>query len=135
MGVKLAYLELFDAADVERLEVAGIKTSDDLLARAAARDPRAALVARTGVAEATLMRLLRMSDLMRVAGINEPLTQLLDVMGVGTVDALARQDAAVLIKQMRRKNVEILVVRGMPPESTVARWIVDAKALPVVIGD
>jgi hypothetical protein len=31
---------------------------------------------------------------------------------------------------MRRKNVELMIARAMPPESTVARWIEDAKKLP-----
>jgi hypothetical protein len=67
---------------------------------------------------------------MRIAGINEPHTLLLDALNIRSVADLAAQDATALIKAMRRKNVEILVVRGMPPESTVARWISDAKALP-----
>jgi len=45
---------------------------------------------------------------------------------------LTQQDATALIKAMRRKNVELTLVRSVPPESTVGRWIGDAKALPTV---
>jgi hypothetical protein len=129
MGVKVAYLESISAEEIAALEGAGVHSTDDLLGRLADSDTRAGFGARTGLASETVHRLAGMADLMRITGIGEPHTQLLDALDVGSTAALAQQDATALIKAMRRKNVEILVVRGMPPESTVARWINDAKVL------
>ena len=133
--MKLANLESVDAEIIEKLDATGIRSSEDLLDRAATAELRGALAARTGIDSELLLRLARMSDRMRISGIAEPITQLFDALGIELAAALAQQDAAVLIKQMRRKNVEILVVRGMPPESTVARWIEDAKKLAPVLKD
>jgi hypothetical protein len=133
--VKLATLESVEAEIIEKLDATGIRSSEDLLDRAATAELRGALAARTGIDSELLLRLARMSDRMRISGIAEPITQLFDALGIESAAALAQQDAAVLIKQMRRKNVDILVVRGMPPESTVARWIEDAKKLPPVLKD
>lgn len=129
---KLAYLETFDTADIEKLEAAGLRTSDDLLARAATAEMRAALAARSGVAEATVLRLARMADILRVKGVVEMYIVLFEALGIASAAALGAQDAAVLIKQMRRKNVELLAARGLPPESMLARWIADARALPTI---
>ncbi len=133
--MKLANLESVDAEIIEKLDATGIRSSEDLLDRAATAELRGALAARTGIDSELLLRLARMSDRMRISGIAEPITQLFDSLGIESAAALAQQDAAVLIKQMRRKNVDILVVRGMPPESTVARWIEDAKKLAPVLKD
>ena len=132
MAFKLANLESFAPADIAALERSGVATTDDVLQHAAGRDARGDLAARSGVSEATLLRLVRMADLMRISGTNEAHTQLLDALGVASVCDLRQQDATVLIKAMRRKNVELTLVRSVPPESTVARWIGDAKALPLI---
>lgn len=133
MAFKLAYLESFAPEDIAALERSGITTTDDVLQHAAGRDARGDLAARSAVSETTLLRLIRMADLMRISGINEAHTQLLDALAAGSVSELGRQDSALLIKAMRRKNVELTLVRSVPPESTVARWISDAKALPPII--
>jgi hypothetical protein len=130
MGTKLVNLETLDPTDLQKLETAGIVHTDELFARAAGKTGRAALAAQTGVAVPVIHTLVCAADLMRIAGIAEPHTLLLAALEIPTATALSSCEASVLIKQMRRKNVEILVVRGMPPESTVARWIEDAKKLP-----
>lgn len=130
MPAQLANLESFDTADIEKLTGAGFATTTDLVERAPSLTDRETLAAEIGVERAALERLFAMADLMRVSGIGEPHAQLLAALETPTATALATREAPVLIKQMRRKNVEILVVRGMPPESTVARWIDDARKLP-----
>jgi hypothetical protein len=133
MALKLTNLELVAPDDVQKLELAGVLTADDLIRVAAGHDMRHALARRSGISETILLRLARMADLMRIMGINEAHTQLLDALGAGCVAQLRQQDAAVLIKAMRRKNVEVRLVRSVPPESNLARWIVDANALPIVL--
>jgi hypothetical protein len=86
-----------------------------------------------GVAEGSLLRLARTIDLMRISGIGEAHAQLLGALEIGCVEDLGHQEAAMLIKAMRRKNVELTLVRSVPPESNLARWIVDAKTLPIVL--
>lgn len=132
MALKLTNLESFDPGEIEKLGSCGIFTIDDVARRAASREERRRLAEQVGVAEASLLRLARTADLMRIAGINEAHTQLLDALGVGCVKDLRLQDAATLIKAMRRKNVELTLVRSVPPESNLARWIADAHALPIV---
>ena len=132
MPVQLANLESVDGAAIKKLAGAGIASTTDLLDRAGRVEDRAGLAARAGMAREAFDRLLAMADLMRVSGISEPHAQLLAVLETPTAAALAAREAPVLIKQMRRKNVELLLARSMPPESTVARWIDDARKLPPI---
>ena len=132
MPAQLANLESVDRAAVEKLAAAGIVSTADLLDSVAGRSDRAALVAEAGMEQVAFDRLLAMADLMRVSGISEPHAQLLAVLDTPTAGALAAREAPILIKQMRRKNVELLLARSMPPESTVARWIEDARKLPPI---
>jgi hypothetical protein len=135
MVFRLANLELFAPRDVEHLLSAGVATSADLLERAANREQREALASCCGVPPEALVRFVRMADLMRITGINEAHTQLLDAVGAGCIADLVARDAPTLIKAMRRKNVELTLVRSVPPESTLARWIADARLLPIVLED
>jgi predicted flap endonuclease-1-like 5' DNA nuclease len=129
MGFNLADLERVGPDAAEKLALAGIRNTDELYARRADAAALAALAARTGIDVGKIREWSAMSDLCRIRGINEGLSQLLEALGIDSVRKLAEQDAAVLVKQMRRKNVEIYAVRGVGPESTMARWIEDAKAL------
>ncbi len=133
MPAELANLESFDRAELVKLGAAGISSTTDLLERAGQRTDRDALAKESGVAPEVLDRLAKMSDLMRVSGISEPHALLLAALEVETASGLAAREAPVLIKQMRRKNVDLLVARAMPPESTVARWIDDARKLPPIV--
>jgi hypothetical protein len=132
MPAQLANLESVDGVAIEKLAGAGIASTTDLLDRAARVEDRPKLAAEAGMARDAFDRLLAMADLMRVSGISEPHAQLLAVLETPTATALAAREAPVLIKQMRRKNVELLLARSMPPESTVARWIDDARKLPPI---
>jgi predicted flap endonuclease-1-like 5' DNA nuclease len=129
MGFRFADLERVGPEAAEKLAQAGITNTDELCASQADAAALAALAARTGIELDKLREWSAMSDLCRIRGINEGLSQLLEALGIDSVRKLAACDAAILVKQMRRKNVEIYAVRGVGPESIMARWIEDAKAL------
>lgn len=132
MGFNVSNLESIDPAHIAKLQEAGVEDMDEVLRQAGGKDARAAFAARTGLPDLVLVRLVRMADLMRIAGVNEAHTQLLEALGVETASGLAARDAAVLVKELRRKNVELTLVRVIPPESTIARWVFAARTLPVV---
>jgi len=130
MGTKLANLEGVPPEEIGKLTAAGIGTTDELLEKAATPADRTALAAQTGVSESMLAQLAGTADLMRITGIGEPHTLLLAALETPTAAHLATKEALPILKLMRRKNVELMIARAMPPESTVGRWIEDAKKLP-----
>lgn len=111
----------------------GIATTDDYLPQAASATSRKRLAELAGLDDDTLLRLARIADLCRILGLIEPHTLLLEAVGAGNVRLLREQDATLLVKALRRKNVELQLVRSVPPESIIARWVTDAKSLPLVL--
>ena len=62
----------------EKLRAAGIKTTDDLLARGATPKGRKEVAATTGITETLILKWTNMSDLMRVKGVGEEYSELLE---------------------------------------------------------
>ena len=133
MTFPIENLEFLDGEDLAKLKRAGILDLDSLLARAASDESRQALCAQSGVNRDELRRLARIADILRIQGVNEAQARLLDVAGAGSIAEICLCDAHTLLRQLRRKNVELLLVRSLPPESTLDRWINDAKRLPVAL--
>ena len=73
------------------------------------------------------------TDLMRVYGIGEEYSDLLQKAGVTTVAELARCDPSDLHERIRDLNVARRLVRRAPSRGTVAQWVEAAKALPWIV--
>jgi hypothetical protein len=64
-----------------------------------------------------------------VKGIGEEYSDLLEASGVDTVKELRTRSAANLTEKMAEINQKKRLVRRLPTESMVTRWIADAKKL------
>lgn len=112
---------------------AGIRSTGKLLR--AAKDPkgRKALAARTGLDEKCILRSANMADRMRIKGIGEDYAVLLEAAGVDTVRELKYRNPRNLAKAMADANKKRKLVRLLPSEKVVKRWIENAKLLPLKI--
>ena len=72
------------------------------------------------------------ADRMRVKGVGFEYAELLRAAGVKTVSDLQFRNAQNLVESMREANKGKLV-RLLPKEKTVERWIENAKKLPPAI--
>ncbi|MGR7996667.1 MULTISPECIES: DUF4332 domain-containing protein [unclassified Xanthobacter] len=117
----------------EKLKGVGILTTADLLAAAASPKGRQDLAAKTGIEAPRILKWANMADLMRVKGIGEEYSELLEAAGVDTVKELKTRNPANLTKAMAEVNATKKLVRALPAESMVARWIEEAKTLPAVL--
>ncbi len=114
----------------ERLRAAGIKDTATLLARCATPKDRAALAAATGIAPGLVLRFANRADLMRVKGVGEEFSDLLEAAGVDTVPELAQRKAANLHAALEAANAAKKLVRQAPSLKTVQGWIAAAKEMP-----
>ena len=71
-------------------------------------------------------------DRMRIKGVGSEYAQLLGAAGVKTVNDLKVRNPQNLVKKMGNANNRKLV-RVLPKEKTVQRWIENAKKLPPLI--
>ena len=115
------------------LKAAGIRTTSGLLE--AARNPkgRARLAAKTGIDGKRILRWANMADRMRIKGVGEDYAELLRAAGVDTVKELKYRNPAKLAKAMKDANTKRKLVRVLPSDQAVERWIESAKRLPLKI--
>ncbi len=127
---KIEDVEGIGPAIGEKLRAAGIKDTDGLLEACCTPKQRKELAEKTGLAESQVLKFANMVDLYRVKGIGSEYAELLEAAGVDTVPELAKRNAANLTKAMAEANEKQSLVRRLPAESEVARWIEEAKGLP-----
>lgn len=117
----------------EKLNSAGISTTDDLLEHCKSAKGRKDIVESTGISEKLVLRWTNQADLFRIKGIGEEYADLLEAAGVDTVPELSQRNAANLCAKMSEVNEEKKLTRQPPSEKQVSDWIEQAKSLPRVI--
>lgn len=114
----------------EKLKSAGVSDADSLLVSAKTPAQRRALADKSGLTAAQILKFANMADLYRVKGIGSEYADLLEAAGVDTVPELARRRADNLTAAMLELNTKRALVRRVPTESEVTKWIEQAKDLP-----
>ncbi|MGB9776793.1 MAG: DUF4332 domain-containing protein [Anaerolineae bacterium] len=113
----------------EKLRAAGIRTTEALLRAGATPEGRQELAEKIGVSADTILQWVNRADLMRVPGIGEQYSDLLEAAGVDTVLELAQRNPENLYQKLAEINAEKRLVRRMPNQDMVANWIEQAKSL------
>ena len=112
---------------------AGIRTTKTLLEAAKDAKGRKALAERTGLDEKFLLRCANMADSMRIKGVGKENAELIRAAGVDTVRDLQHRNAGRLTQAIARANAERKLVKSLPSEKAVGRWIAHAKTLDIKI--
>jgi len=128
---KLVDVEGIGPANAAKLEEAGVATPEDLLSKAGTRAGRDELAKATGISAAHLLKWVNRVDLSRVKGVDTQYGDLLEAAGVDSPKELARRNADHLHAELAQVNAAKKLVRQVPAQSQVAKWIDEAKALPV----
>ena len=110
-----------------------IRTTERLLEAARTVKGRKALAEKTGFAEKQLLCWANVADRMRIPGISREYAELLQAAGVDTVKELRYRSPANLAKAMAEANNKHKMVRLLPSEKVVCRWIASAQKLELKI--
>lgn len=113
------------------LATAGITTTQGLLKAGGAKPGRKQLAKDSGCTEKQILEWVNRADLMRVRGVGEEYSDLLEASGVDTVKELRTRKAANLHTKMHEVNTakKNRLVRRPPSMGEVERWIAHAKEL------
>jgi hypothetical protein len=123
------------AEHVARLAAAGIKNSDQMLKAGANRAQRAELAQKTGVPEATILELVKLSDLARLPGVKGIRARLYYDAGVDSVEKLAGWQPEAL-RLMVTEYVERTGFEGIPPlPKEVSSTVANAQKLTRLVED
>lgn len=117
----------------QKLMQAGIDTTEALLEKGATPQGRKELAEKTDISTKSILEWVNRVDLLRIKGVGEEYSDLLEAVGVDTVPELAQRNAENLHAKMREVNEKKELVRRLPTMSQVGDWIEQAKALPRVI--
>jgi len=116
-----------------RMKKVGIRTTEKLLETAKSLKGRRMLAEKTEIDQEQLLRVANHIDRMRIKGVGQEYSELLEAVGVVTVKELRYRNPARLARAMAKTNVKRKLVRVLPSEHTIERWIDHAKKLPVKI--
>jgi PAS domain S-box-containing protein len=117
----------------EKLANVGIETVDQYLMAAADRKGRKDLAEKSGISPKLILDWAHRADLMRVPGIGEEFSDLVAQAGVDTVNELKFRNPEHLHNTLAEINEQKNLVRRLPSEIEVAKWIDSAKKLPVML--
>ena len=131
--VDIETIEGIGPAYAAKLKAIGILTTTDLLQTGASRKGREDLVEKTGVSYKLILKWVNMADLMRVSGVGEEYSELLEAAGVDTVKELKMRNPDNLHQAMLQVNEQRKLVRRTPHLSEVRDWVEQAKLLEAVI--
>ena len=133
MSYPLTDIEGIDEETAAILKSAGIRSTESLLDKAGNLRGRKAIAAKTGIPANQLLRWANLADCMRIRGVSREYADLLRAGGIDTVKELKHRNPKNLAARMAAANKTRKLVRVLPSEKKVSRWIDHAKILPLKI--
>ena len=117
----------------EKLAAVGIEKIDQFLIAAADRKGRKDLAENSGISPKLILEWANRADLMRVPGVGEEFSDLLEQAGVDTVNELKQRNPEHLHNSLVEINTEKNLVRRLPSQDEVSSWVDSAKHLPIML--
>jgi len=130
MSVPIKNIEGIGPVYAEKLVALGIKTSKGLLDAGRTGKGREELAEKTGISPKLILEYVNLADLIRIKGVGEEYSDLLEEAGVDTVVELSRRNPESLRAKILKVNEEKKLVRKPPTLKMVTNWIEQAKKLP-----
>ena len=117
------------------LRKVGVSRTHHLLDRGATRKGRKELATEAKLEEKQILKWANMADLMRVRGVGEEYSELLEAAGVDTIKELAKRKPENLHEAMVKANArkKQKLVRQLPGPAQVKKWVAHAKKLKAVM--
>ncbi|MBN1883217.1 MAG: DUF4332 domain-containing protein [Deltaproteobacteria bacterium] len=116
-----------------KLKAVGISTTGTLLKRGKTPSGRKELESSTGIGHALILEWVNLADLMRIKGVGEEYSDLLEEAGVDTVNELKNRNAKNLYEKVKETNAAKNLVRRLPSLKEITNWIDQAKSLPPMV--
>jgi len=128
-------IEGIGAKYADKLRASGTRTAEALLDNGATRRGRAELARIAGLSEKRILEWVNRADLMRIKGVSTQYSDLLEAAGVDSVRELASRNVRSLASRLAEVNEKgrQRLVRRVPSEAVVQKWVAEAKKLPKVV--
>ena len=130
---KVTDIEGIGPVYAQKLKKAGVSTTEALLKKGATPKDRQAIANKSGIGGKRILRWVNHADLFRIEGIAGEYAELLEAAGVDTVAELAQRNAEHLCQKLAEVNEATKLVRVVPVQGQVEKWVEQAKNLPRVV--
>lgn len=129
MGYKIEEIEGIGSVYSEKLIAIGIKTTEDLLEKAASKKGRADLADESGISEKLILKWTNHADLFRIKGVAGQFAELLEAAGVDTVKEFRHRVPENLHAKLVEVNEEKKLTGRIPSLKELTEMIEQAKTL------
>lgn len=133
MAYKIIEIEGIGQTYADKLEAAGIKTTDNLLEKCASPKGREKIAEETGISTKLILKWTNHADLFRIRGVAGQFAELLEAAGVDTVKEFRHRVAANLYPKLVETNEAKNLCNRVPSEKEIQKMIDQAKELEPVI--
>ncbi|MBR8720338.1 hypothetical protein IX307_000281 [Bacteroides pyogenes] len=133
MAHKIEQIEGIGEVYAQKLNAAGIKTTEALLEKGATAAGRAKLAKETGISGKLILKWTNHADLFRIKGIAGQFAELLEAAGVDTVKEFRHRVPANLHAKLVETNEAKNLCNRVPAVSELEKMIAQAKELEPVI--
>ncbi|MDE6495070.1 MAG: DUF4332 domain-containing protein [Duncaniella sp.] len=133
MAYKIVEIEGIGQTYADKLETAGIKTTEDLLEKCASPKGREKVAEETGISPRLILKWTNHADLFRIRGVAGQFAELLEAAGVDTVKEFRHRVAANLYPKLVETNEAKNLCNRVPSEKEIQKMIDQAKELEPVI--
>ena len=116
-----------------KLAAAKIKTTEQLLEAGSKKKGRDEIAEKAGISPKLILEWVNLADLMRIKGVGEEYSDLLEEAGVDTIAELANRKPDNLYPKMLEVNTKEKLVRRPPTLKQVQDWVEQAKKLKRII--
>jgi predicted flap endonuclease-1-like 5' DNA nuclease len=127
--MKIEAIEGIGPVFAKKLRAKGVRSTGELLKRGASKKGRASLAAKTDISETLILEWVNLADLMRIKGIGEEYSDLLEEAGVDTIKELRNRVGKNLYEKMLEVNAQKRLVRRTPTLAQVEDWVKQAKSI------
>lgn len=132
-STKIVNIEGIGPGYREKLAELGITTAEELLEKGASAAGRKSIAEGGGIADKLVLEWVNLADLLRIDGVGEEYSDLLEEAGVDTVAELAQRSPGNLHAKLEEVNATKNLVNRVPTLSAVEKWVEQAKSLPRIV--
>jgi predicted flap endonuclease-1-like 5' DNA nuclease len=131
--MKIEAIEGIGPKFAKKLRKVGVRSTGELLKKGASKKGRLALAEATDITHTLILEWVNLADLMRIKGVGEEYSDLLEEAGVDTVKELRNRKAQNLHAKILEVNAKKKLVRRPPALAEVESWVKQAKSLDPVV--
>ena len=131
--MKIEAIEGIGAVFAKKLRKNGVRSTGELLKKGASKKGRLALAEATDISHTLILEWVNLADLMRIKGIGEEYSDLLEEAGVDTIKELRNRSAKNLHAKILEVNAKKKLVRRPPTLTMVEGWVKQAKSLKPMV--